>query len=156
MLALAGGAWACVCVDAPIADRLDDADAAVIGKVVFEGVEAGENPQRIMAFKVEQRVKGDVRGDIIVESPSGSSCDLVVERNETVGLLLATGSEGRWLGSACSLVEPGLLVTAGGEPRGGAIKVALGLIILVLVLGWSVQRLKKGKRPDLPGAPGPS
>ncbi len=58
-------------------------------------------------------------------------------------------------GSLCSIANPGELVVTGGEPRGGVIKVLIGFVILALVLLWSVRRLRRGARPDLPGAPRP-
>jgi hypothetical protein len=78
-----------------------------------------------------------------------------VALNKAIGLLLARAPDGTWLASACSVVGPGFLVAEGGEPRGGVIKVGIGIVILVLVLGWALLRLRKGKRPDLPGAPQP-
>jgi len=75
--------------------------------------------------------------------------------NEAVGLLLTESPDGAWLASACSVVDPGPLVAEGGEPRGGVIKVGIGIVILGLVLGWALLRLRKGKRPNLPGAPQP-
>ena len=58
------------------------------------------------------------------------------------------------VGAGC-VVDPGLLVAEGGQPRGGLIKVALGIVVLALVLLWALRRLRKGARPDLPGAPRP-
>jgi hypothetical protein len=53
------------------------------------------------------------------------------------------------------VVNPGQLVVEGGEPRGGPIKVVIGIVILALVLLWALRRLRKGSRPELPGAPEP-
>jgi hypothetical protein len=72
-----------------------------------------------------------------------------------VGLLLTRSADGAWFASACSVVAPGVLVAAGGEPRGGVIKVVVGFFILGLVLLWAFRRLRRGARPDLPGAPEP-
>jgi hypothetical protein len=153
-LVVAGSARACVCATLPLSDRLDDADAAVVGRVVDE--RAGElrgAPVRLLTFEVETRVKGDIAETLVVRSPSRTDCDLEVPRDETVGLLLTAGSGGSWLGTACSVVEPGELVAAGGEPRGGAIKVVVGLGILAIVLLWALRRLRRGARPQLPGGP---
>ncbi|HWQ22541.1 MAG TPA: hypothetical protein VNK94_00380, partial [Gaiellaceae bacterium] len=127
----------------------------VVGRVVAaeEGDLEGARV-RLLTVEVDQRVKGRDLGDpLLVRSPSGGDCDLVVPQGEAVGLLLQRAPDGAWLGSACSLVEPGALVAAGGEPRGGPIKVAIGLVILALVLAWSVSRLRRGVRPELPGGP---
>jgi hypothetical protein len=155
-LLLAAPAHACVCVKAPLRERLDAADAAIVGTVVAEhlGQTKGE-PQRLVTVEVDQRVKGDADGTIVVRSPSGSDCDLLVARDEQIGLLLTRAPDGGWLGTACSVVAPGQLVAEGGEPRGGVIKVGIGIVILGLVLLWALRRLRRGARPDLPGAPGP-
>jgi hypothetical protein len=144
-----------VCVDAPLSERLDDADAALIGRVVSERQgELKGAPQRFLTVEVDQRVKGDIERTLEVRSPSGSDCDVVVPKDEAIGLLLNRAPDGAYLATACSVVEPGPLVAEGGEPRGGAIKVAIGAVVLGLVLLWALRRLRKGSRPDLPGAPG--
>ncbi len=104
---------------------------------------------------MEQRVKGDVPLELVISTPSGTDCDLPTQTKENVGLLLTEEPEGVFVGTLCSLVDPGPLVLAGGEPRGGTLKVLIGLALLGLVLLWSFRRLKRGARPDLPGAPRP-
>ena len=154
-----------MCVDAPIEERLDQADAAVIGRVNGFGSPDPTSPEpiRMMTFDVEQRVKGDVSGQvsgidktrIFVRVPMGTDCDVTIETGPTTGLLLSRQPDKLWFASACSIVDPGELVAAGGEPRGGVIKVVIGLVILALVLLLSFARLRRGSRPHLPGAPEP-
>jgi hypothetical protein len=144
-----------VCVDAPLDERLDDADAAVVGRVTGEREgELNGLAQLFLAFEVEQRVKGDVEREIEIRTPSDTDCDVDVPRDEQVGFLLTRAPDGAWLATACSVVNPGPLVVEGGEPRGGPIKVVVGVFILALVLLWALRRLRRGARPDLPGAPG--
>jgi hypothetical protein len=109
----------------------------------------------LLAFEVDQRVKGDVDKTLEIRSPSGTDCDVAVPEGKAIGLLLTRSPDGVWLATTCSVVEPGALVVEGGEPRGGAIKVGIGIVILALVLAWAVRRLRKGVRPNLPGAPEP-
>jgi hypothetical protein len=155
-LAFASPAVACVCVDTPLAQRLDEADAAIVGRVVAERQgEVRGAPVKLLTVEVDQRVKGDVDRPLVVRSPSGSDCDVAVPKDEAVGLLLTRAPDGAWLATACSVVAPGQLVAAGGEPRGGPIKVAIGAVILAIVLLWALRRLRKGTRPHLPGAPEP-
>lgn len=145
-----------MCVEASLAHRLDDSDAALIGRVVSEREgELNGAPVRYLSVEVDQRVKGDVERVLEVRSPLGSDCDVVVPKDEAIGLLLTRAPDGAWLASACSVVEPGPLVAEGGEPRGGPIKVAIGAVVLALVLLWALRRLRKGSRPELPGAPEP-
>jgi hypothetical protein len=156
-LALAGDAQACVCGDAPIAERLDDADAAVVGRVVSATtweLQGGVAARRL-TVRVEQRVKGDVDETLFVLAPSNTDCDVEIALEKTTGLLLTRNRDGEWFASACSLVPPGELVAAGGEPRGTMIKVAIGLVIVALVLAWAFRRRARGTRPNLPGAPSP-
>jgi hypothetical protein len=151
---LAGVAGACVCLEATVEERLDQADAAVVGRIVAERAgEVGGAPQRLLTVEVDQRVKGDVARTLVVRSPSGTDCDIEAPRGRQTGLLLTRAPDGAWLATTCSLVDAGQLVVAGGEPRGGPIKVAVGLVIVALVLLWSFRRLRRGARPELPGSP---
>ena len=151
-LAGAAPAQACVCESTPLGERLDRADAAVVGRIVAErSGELNGAPQRLLTFEVDQRVKGGVEKTLLVHSPSGTDCDVTVERKEVIGLLLTSSPDGAWVATLCSIVEPGELVAAGGEPRGAPIKVAVGLVILALVLLLAFVRLKRGSRPQLPG-----
>jgi hypothetical protein len=144
-----------VCLEATVEERLEDADAAVIGRVVSdEATEVNGAPARRLTVAVEQRVKGDLGETLVVRTPSGTDCDVEVPLEETTGLLLTRVPDG-WFASLCSIVTPGELVAAGGEPRGGAIKVVLGVLILGLVLSWALRRKARGARPSLPGAPEP-
>jgi hypothetical protein len=155
-LAFAGSAAAGVCVDAPLAQRLDESDAAVVGRVVdARPAEVAGAAVTLLTVDVDQHVKGDVGRSLVVRSPRGSDVDVDVAMNKAVGFLLTRAPDGSWLASACSVVGPGFLVAEGGEPRGGVIKVGIGIVILALVLAWALLRLRKGKRPDLPGAPQP-
>lgn len=153
-LAAPGQAEACVCQDASLEERLDQADAAVVGRIVRRAAgEVNGAPQLFLTVEVDQRVKGDLERTIVVRSPSGTDCDVQVELDRAIGLLLTRGDGDAWLATTCSVVEPGPLVVVGGEPRGGPIKVGVGLVILGLVLTLSFWRLKRGSRPELPGAP---
>jgi MYXO-CTERM domain-containing protein len=157
VLAFAGDAYACACVAAPIEERLDQADAAVVGRIVSDTAWEfrGGATARRLTVAVEQRVKGEVPETLTVRAPSGTSCDVTIDTGTTTGLLLTRLEGGNWFASACSLVTPGELVAAGGEPRGGVIKVVLGVLILALVLSWALRRRARGTRPSLPGAPEP-
>ena len=127
-----------------------------MGRVVDErSGEVQGAPVKLLTVDVDQRVKGDVGKTLEMRTPSATDCDLEVPKDKAIGLLLTRSPEGVWLASACSVVEPGPLVAAGGEPRGGPIKVVVGIVILALVLLWALLRLRKGKRPNLPGAPTP-
>jgi hypothetical protein len=157
-LILASDAAACVCVQEPMSKRLDDSDVAVVGHVVAtKKTELRGAPQLLLTIDVEQRVKGRGIGDpLVVRAPLHTDCDVRVPRGRTVGWLLTKAPDGgTLLATACSVVGPVKLVAAGGEPRGGVIKVVVGLFILGFVLLWALRRMKRGTRPRLPGAPAP-
>ncbi len=116
---------------------------------------SAEPAQRRLRVDVEQRVKGDVPRELEILAPAGTDCDLPERTNESIGLLFTREPDGTLVGNLCSIASAGQLVVAGGEPRGGAIKVLIGFAVLGLVLLWSFRRLKRGARPDLPGAPRP-
>jgi hypothetical protein len=99
-------------------------------------------------------VEGAEGRRILVTVPFGTDCDVALAPGTTTGLLLTRRQDGGWYASACSVVDAGELVAEGGEPRGGAIKVGLGVVVLGLVLLWAYVRLRRGSRPELPGAPG--
>ena len=125
----------------------------MVGRIVGPAERQTGPGKRLLQVDVTQRVKGDVPRELVISSPSGTDCDLPTRTNADVGLLLTEEPDGTLLGTLCSLASPGPLVVAGGEPRGGALKVLIGAALLALVLLWSFRRLKRGARPDLPGAP---
>jgi hypothetical protein len=144
----------------PLDDRLDDADAAFVGEILRERqTDVRGTPQRLYAFEVHQQVKGELPDQVDVRSPP--ECDIRGEgapapaEDGSLGLLLTRAPDDVWLASTCSVVSPAELVTVGGEPRGGVIKVVLGIAILALVLSWALRRKARGTRPRLPGAPEP-
>lgn len=151
----AGEAQACVCAEEPLDKRLDDADAAVVARLVEERETLTFPPQRTLTFEIDQRVKGDIEKRFDLASSGASDCELDVEEGVPVGLLLTRGPAGEWQGTACSVVGAGDLVAEGGEPRGGGIKIVIGVLILALVLSWALRRKLRGTRPQLPGAPEP-
>ena len=150
-----GEAQACVCVKQPLDERLDAADAAVVARLVEVRETLSFPPQRTLEFEVDQRVKGDIEERFEIKSSAQTDCDLDVEEGVPVGLLLTRGPGDEWQGTACSIVGAGELVAEGGEPRGGGIKIVIGLLILALVLSWALRRKVRGTRPQLPGAPDP-
>jgi hypothetical protein len=144
-----------VCAARPLEERLDEADAAFVGRLA-DTTEGSAPPRGVLAFEVEQQVKGDLGDRVDVRTLMGTDCALEVSRGQTIGLLLTRTPAGEWLGTLCGTVDPGELVAEGGEPRGGTIKVAIGIVILAAVLLFALYRLRRGSRPELPGAPGPS
>ena len=59
-----------------------------------------------------------------------------------IGVLAGTANGRLWT-SSCRLVDPGSLMGAADEPKGGPIKLVIGIVILGLVLAYSLRRLKR-------------
>jgi hypothetical protein len=155
-LALATGAAApaatVVCPNIPLPDRLEEADAAFVGRMTEQRAE-GEG--QVYRFDVRQRVKGPIGSVVEVRSvePLTDADGRPLARGEAVGVLAEL--EGAVLTtSACLLTDPGALLAVADEPRGLLLKLAIGFVILGIVLAWSIRRRRSGTRPSLPGAPG--
>jgi hypothetical protein len=56
---------------------------------------------------------------------------------------MATVEGARIVTRSCLLTDPGALLATSDEPRGDAIKIVIGLVILALVIAYSVRRLKR-------------
>ena len=154
-LAGPGSALGCVKVAEPMSKRLDDSDAAVVGAVISRRpTEVRGAPAVLLTIDVEQKIKGRRVGNpVVARGPLHTDCDVTVPNGTRRGFLLTKTADGTWLVTGASVVAATPLIAAGGEPRGGVIKVAIGLVILGFVLLWALRRLRRGARPELPGAP---
>jgi hypothetical protein len=150
-------ALGCVRVDESMSKRLDESDAAVVGQVTSRRqTEVRGAPALLLTIDVELKIKGrHVPNPLVVRAPLHTDCDVKVANGARRGFLLANAPDGIFLATGSGVVAPTPLIAAGGKPRGGMIKVAIGLVILTLVLVWALRRLRRGARPELPGAPRP-
>jgi len=156
-LALGGSAFGCVRVDEPMGKRLDDSDAAVVGAVISRRqVDVRGAPALLLTIDVEQKIKGQhIPAPLVVRTPLHTDCDVHLANGQRRGFLLTRAPDGTLLATGSSVVAATPLIAAGGEPRGGVIKVVIGCVLLALVLLWALRRLRRGARPELPGAPRP-
>jgi hypothetical protein len=154
-LVLSGSALGCVRVDESMSKRLDDSDAAVVGTVASRRqIDVRGAAALLLTIDVEQKIKGRHLGEpLVVRSPLHTDCDVRVANGKRRGFLLTKASDGTLLVTGASVVAATPLIAAGGEPRGGVIKVVIGFFILALVVVWALRRLKRGARPERPGAP---
>ena len=149
----AAGAATVVCPNIPLPDRLEEADAAFVGRMTAQRAEADGQVYR---FDVRQRVKGPVGSVVEVRSvePLTDADGRPLVRGEAVGVLAEL--EGAVLTtSSCLLTDPGALLEVADQPRGLLLKLAIGFVLLGIVLAWSIRRRRRGTRPSLPGAPEP-
>jgi hypothetical protein len=141
-LALAPAAYALDCPNTPLEDRLEPADAAFVGRVTKERA-AASGEGRVYRFVVDQRVKGPVGREVEVRSLARlvDARDRPIVHDEALGVL--ANLEGAELTTeSCLLTDPGALLSVSDEPRGNAIKIVIGLVILALVLAYSARRLR--------------
>ncbi len=149
-VAPAAPAGAATCPDLPIRDRLDAADVAFVGRVVGRRpVPTGTGVARYdYRFVVFQEVKGRVGRAATVRAAAlrdVNGLELTPASEVDVGVL-ATRAGGRLVTSTCGLVDAGSLLGVADEPKGGAIKVGIGVVLLGLVLAYSVHRLRRRGR----------
>ena len=140
-LALAADAAACSCVaGVPIAQRLEEADAAFVGRLVGVRGTAYE-------FEVDQEVKGEFGDRVLVLSGRDTAqCGLRRSApDEAVGVLL-TRADGGWASSLCAQTTAGELLEAETPERGARIKLAIGVAVLLAVLAYSLVRLRRRHR----------
>lgn len=139
-------ARAASCPDESIKDKLTTADVAFVGRVVAVTPVVGNTgiDQFDYRFVDDHSVKGNLGDRVTVRAAKLVDIDnQVVTAGSKVAIgVLATAANGRFVTSSCSLVDPGSLLAATDEPKGGLIKVAIGLVILGLVLAYSLRRLQ--------------
>ena len=131
-----------------ITDRLHDADVGFVGHLVsVTPVKAnGGLAQFDYQFAIDKAAKGTVGKDVTVRAAQLVDLDnrpLTAAYHDTVGVIASPGAGGRLVTTSCGLVDAGSLLGAADAPKGGGIKVLIGLIIAALVVGYSIRRLKK-------------
>jgi hypothetical protein len=139
------------CPNLPLADRLEAADAAFVGRLVAVRTGATASSYR---FDVLQQVKGPVSGvvEIRAAEPLTDSEGRAVTPPAEVGVFAAL--DGATLTTtSCLLTDPAALLAEADQPRGAAIKVVLGALLVIGVVLWALVRRRRGTRPELPGAP---
>ena len=156
-LAVPAGALGCVRVDESMSKRLDASDEAVVGTIVSRRpAQVRGAPAVLLTIAVEQKVKGwHVGNPVVAKSPVHTDCDVTIANGIRRGFLLTKAPDGTLLLNGAGVVGATPLLAAGGQPRGGVIKVVIGFFILGIVLLWALRRLRRGARPELPGAPRP-
>ena len=141
-LVLAADAHALSCPEIPPDQRIAGADVAFVGRVLSERPAGGGG--RVYRFAVDQAVKGPIGAEVEIHAVRLTDLDdRPIAVDAPVGVLASTDESGNLITSSCSLVEPGSLLAATDQPRGGWIKIAIGLVILGAVLAYSWRRLRQ-------------
>jgi hypothetical protein len=149
-LVLAPDASALSCPNVPLEERLAAVDVAFVGRVTAERPTPGGH---LYEFVVDQNVKGPVGREVDVNSAKRlvDATDKPIVHDEALGVL-ANIQGARFVTESCLLSDPGTLLSISDEPRGNAIRLAIGLLILAAVLGYSLHRLRRRGRDSVPGS----
>jgi hypothetical protein len=143
------------CPATPLEGRIEGADAAFVGRLLSERP-ATDGARRLYRFVVDQRVKGPIGREVELEAARLTDAEgTPLLRDVAVGVL-ATRDGAAWVTASCSLTDAGALLSTADEPKGGAIKIVIGLVILALVLAYSFRRLRRRSvAAERPPAGGP-
>jgi hypothetical protein len=144
-LVLVPSAFALDCPNVPLDERLSEADVAFVGRVTAE--RPSQTGGRVYEFVVDQNVKGPVGREVDVNAARRlvDATDKPIVHDEALGVL-ANIQGARFVTESCLLSDPGTLLSISDEPRGNAIRLAIGLLILAAVLAYSLRRLRRRGR----------
>jgi hypothetical protein len=135
-----------------VKDKLNGSQVAFVGRVLSVTRVPGNTgiPRFDYRFRIDRPVKGLAGTRVTVRAAKLVDIDNQVVAASDVAIgVLATHAAGRLVTSSCSLVDPGSLLGASDEPKGGLIKVAIGLVILGVVVGYSLRRLRRRQAQQL-------
>ena len=142
-----GAARAYICPDVPLQERIKAAEIVFVGRSVGSRAVAGSGiPQRLHTFEVDQRVRGPVGRTVAVRIPLRPENGGQRIPQDTAAGIMANRVGSGWYTTRCGITDPGAVLAAADEPRGNAIKLVLGVLILAAVLAYSVRRAGRGHR----------
>ena len=143
MLVFAPGALALSCPNVPLDERLSEVDVAFVGRVTAEHPST-LGTGRVYEFLVDQNVKGPVGREVDVDATSRlvDATNKPLVHDEALGVM-GDLDGARIVTQSCLLTDPGALLAASDEPKGNAIRLVIGILILAAVLAYSIRRLRK-------------
>ena len=92
-------------------------------------------------------MKGDLGATVSVRVPVKPANGGQVIPDDTAAGVLMDRANGAWFTTRCGISDPGAVLAAFDEPKGNAVKLLIGIVILLAVVGYSVWRLKRRPRP---------
>jgi len=117
---------------------------------VFVGRSTGFTPvagdgisQRLYRFRVDQEVKGNLGRTVTVRIPvKAANGGQNVPLDVAAGILMSrVGNE--WYTTRCGITDPGAVLAEVDQPRGNAVRLLIGILILAAVLTYSIRRVKR-------------
>jgi hypothetical protein len=147
---LAPSALALECPNVPLEERLAAADVAFVGRVTAERATSGG---RLYEFVVDQNVKGPVGREVDVNAKERlvDAADKPILHDEALGVL-GSLQGARIVTNSCLLSDPGTLLAISDEPKGNAVRLLIGIVILLAVLAYSIRRLRARERRRAAGS----
>ncbi len=148
-LALAAGlgpgrADAYTCPTTSLQERIDQAQIVFVGRSTgFRPVTGGGVPQRIYTFVVDQQVKGDIGRTVDVRIPERAANGGQRIPEDVAAGVLANRVGGGYFTTRCGITDPGAVLAEVDEPRGNAIKLVIGVLVLGAVLAYSIRRVRR-------------
>jgi hypothetical protein len=139
-----GAAQAYTCPQTPLDQRIADAEAVFVGRSTgFTSVAGAGIPQRRYRFKVDQEVKGGLGRTVSVRIPvKPANGGQVVPLDVAAGILMSRAS-GEWFTTRCGITDPGAVLAEVDQPRGNAVKLLIGILVLGAVLAYSIRRVRR-------------
>jgi hypothetical protein len=143
-LAFTGTAHAYTCPQTPLDERIAAAEAVFVGRSTGSTTVAGGGiPQRRYRFEVDQEVKGDLGRTVSVRIPvKPANGGQVVPVDVAAGILMGRAN-GEWFTTRCGITDPGAVLAEVDQPRGNAVKLLIGILILGGVLAYSIRRVRR-------------
>ncbi len=53
-------------------------------------------------------------------------------------------ADGNWFTTRCGITDPGAVLAGVDKPKGNAVRLLIGVVILLAVLGYSIRRVRRG------------
>ena len=143
-LGLTGTAAAYTCPQTTLQERIDQAEIVFVGRSSgYRAVPGGGLPQRVYTFVVDQQVKGEVGRTVEVRVPvRAANGGQSIPEDVAAGILASRVGDG-YFTTRCGITDPGAVLAEVDEPKGDAIKLVIGMLILGAVLAFSVRRVRR-------------
>lgn len=143
-LAFPGRAVAYTCPQTSLQERIDQAAIVFVGRSTgFRVVPGGGVPQRVHTFVVDQQVKGDLGRTVEVRIPERAANGGQRIPEDVAAGILAGRVGGGYFTTRCGITDPGAVLAEVDQPKGNAIKLVIGMVILAAVLTFSVRRVRR-------------
>lgn len=143
-LTVTGEAHAYSCPQTALEGRIREAEAVFVGRSTgFTPVAGAGIPQRVYRFEIDQEVKGDLGRLVSVRIPvKEANGGQVIPADVAAGILMNRVGGG-WFTTRCGITDPGAVLAVVDQPRGNAVKLLIGILIVGAVLTYSIRRAKR-------------